>query len=153
MEIRNERPDDEMTPLALLIVVAEGVIPTPGSVPVDLVFKNVSREEVRLLKRFEPEEDLPIWFSVHLSSADGTPVLGAKGGGKITLRGTLDYAIIKPGEEFRLRLDAAKFFESEIPYGTYRANVAYHNQYGQDCFKGHLKSNSVTITISPRRKS
>jgi hypothetical protein len=152
MEITNQARDNEMSPLALLIIVAEGVIPTPTSVPVDVVFKNVSRENVRILKRFEPEEDLPIWFSVHLSSADGTPLLGAKGGGKINLRGTLDYAVLNPGEEFRLRLNAAKFFESEIPAGIYHASVAYRNQYGRDCFKGQLKSNTITITIPPRAK-
>lgn len=152
MEITNESRDNEMVQLALLIIVAEGAIPTPTNVPVNLVFKNVSRENVRILKRFELEEDLPIWFSVQLSSADGTPLLGAKGGGKINLRGTLDYVVLKPGEEFRLRLNAAKFFESELPNGTYHASVSYHNQYGHDCFKGHLKSNIITITIPPREK-
>ena len=152
MEIANEARDNEMLPLALLIIVASGTIPTPTSVLVDVVFKNVSRENVRILKRFEPDEDLPIWFSVQLASADGTPLLGAKGGGKINLRGTLDYVLLKPGEEFSLRLNAAKLFETEIPVGTYHASVTYHNQYGHDCFKGQLKSSTITITIPPRDK-
>src|ERR1035437_5924474 len=109
MQISNEARDNEMVPLALMIIAAEGAIPTPTSVPVDVVFQNVSRENVRILKRFEPEEDLPIWFSLQLSSADGTPLLGAKGGGKINLRGTLDYVVLKPGEKFTVRLNAAKF--------------------------------------------
>lgn len=142
----------EMVPLALLLIAAEGTIPTPASVPVDVVFRNVSRANVRILERFQPAEDLPIWFTVQFSDAGGTPLSGAKGGGKISLRGALNYVVLKPGEEFRLRLNAAHFFENGIPEGVYRASVEYHNQYGQDCFKGHLQSNAVTITIPPREK-
>jgi hypothetical protein len=152
MEITNEARDNEMVPLALLIIIAGGAKPTPTSVSVDVVFKNVSPENVRILKRFEPEEDLPIWFSVHLTSADGTPLLGTKGGGKINLRGTLDYVLLKPGEEFSLQLNAAKFFQTELPEGMYKVSVTYHNQYGHDCFKGHLKSNTVTIIVPSREK-
>lgn len=135
-----------MIPLALMIAVAEGTAPGPKSLLLDVVFKNTSTETVRLLKRFHDEENLSIWFQLQMLTLDGTPVAGMRGGGKINLRGPLDYVTLGPGETFSFRLNAIKLLTALHP-GTYKVSLTYRNQYGQDCFKGTVESNTITIPV------
>jgi len=136
-------------PLTLTIILANGPFPTPRSVLLDVVFTNVSQEAVRLLRYFDDQENLPIWFDLRMTRADGTPVTDVKGGGKIGLRGPLDYVALAPGESFTLRLDVARLAPSLAP-GTYSVSLVYRNQYGQDCFKGQLRSDTIAVTLAEK---
>jgi hypothetical protein len=139
-----------MIPLILIIVVSRGVPATPQSFAVDVAFKNNSSTSVKLLKYFDDEDNLPIWFQIHMTSLDGTPVPGIRGGGKISLRGPLDYVLLAPGEKFSLRLEVAKFV-SDLQPGSYKISVTYRNQYGEDCFRGELNSNVLEVNITSNK--
>lgn len=135
-----------MLPLTLTIILANGPFPTTKSVPLDVVFKNVSTEAVRILKYFDDQENLPIWFDLRMVRSDGTPVTDVRGGGKINLRGQLDYVTLAPGGSFAVRLDIAKF-APHLTEGSYSVLLVYRNQYGQNCFKGQLESNTIAVMI------
>ena len=113
--------------------------------PIRASFENAGDAEVRLLRHFEP---VPVFFSFHLTCADGTPVPIA-GGGKIDFpEGEIECVPIPPGESFEVELDLAPWLASaSLTPGTYRLSATYHNQYGEDCFQGQLHSAPVEIEI------
>lgn len=133
------------------------VISLVGSSPVqndrivlNTVFENVSDDKVRILDSFDVQKNLPIWFQVQMVRLDGTPVSGVRGGGKINLRGTLKYVTLKPGERFQLQLDIAKMM-TERYVGDFKISLLYRNQYGQDCFKGVVNSNTLALSLVDRK--
>jgi hypothetical protein len=140
---------NNMVPLALIILIVEGSFPTPESILLKVTYQNLSKEPVRILKYFDDEENLPIWFQVQMSLPDGTPLVDTRGGGKINLRGPLEYITLKPGEAFTFKMNAAKLVNA-LPEGVYKLRMTYRNQYGQTCFKGELTSNTMEVTVRNR---
>jgi hypothetical protein len=132
--------------LILVIALADGVPVKPHSLLLKVAFRNASKNPVRLLKYFDDTPNLPIWFQLHITSLEGTPVLGIQGGGKISIRDPLDYVVIQPGKTFSVEMDVAKFVTG-LHRGTYKVSMTYRNQYGEDCFRGELKSNTLEITV------
>ena len=100
-----------------------------------IAFKNVSGEDVRLLRTFDDENILRFWFSVVVVATNGTPVLDSPSGGKISMRGAREYLVLKPQESISFRLDSAKLFP-KLSTGSYSIKVVYSNQYGENCFHG-----------------
>ena len=116
--------------------------------PLDLrvEFINMGENEIKILKTFSNEKNLRIWFRLDVVDAKGTPILGIPSGGKISMRGKKNYVALGSKEGFSFFLDAGK----QIPVlekGDYKLNLLYGNQYGEECFKGELKSNTLDIVI------
>jgi hypothetical protein len=137
-----------MIPLILTIVLSKSAVATPRRLLVDLEFKNTSKSSIHLLKYFKDETNLSIWFQLHMTLLDGTPVPGIRGGGKIGLQEPLEYVMVPPGKTFSLQIDFAKFV-TDLQPGTYEMSITYRNQYGNDCFKGELTSNTVVVQVLP----
>jgi hypothetical protein len=115
------------------------------SFPIRVSFANATGPEVRLLRHFEP---IPVFFSFTLTRPDGTPIPIA-GAGKIDFEeGKVDCILIEPGESFDVELDLAPWLTAAtLTPGAYRLSATYHNQYGDDCFQGHLTSEPIEIQI------
>ena len=135
-----------MIPVALIITLAEGALPTPKSILLDVQFRNVSSDPLRILKSFENPDTLPIWFELQMIRRDGTPVMGIRGGGKINLRGNLEYVTLAPDETFSLKIDVARFVVDLQPQ-SYQITLTYRNQYGQYCFKGEVTSKPLIVNV------
>jgi hypothetical protein len=133
-------------PLTLVITLMEPSFVVNKSILLNVTFKNVSDDIVRILDSFDDQENLPIWFHLQMVEFNGTPILGIRGGGKINLRGTLKYMTLKPGERFSLQLDIAKLITDQYA-GDFKISLTYRNQYGQNCFKGEASSNTLVVSI------
>jgi hypothetical protein len=116
-------------------------------------FKNTSKHSERLLKYFADLENLPIWLQLNLTLKDGTPVSGIRGGGKINLRGPLEYTLIAPGDTFYLNVNVADLVTAPLQEGTYLLSLTYRNQYGDNCFKGELNSNTLEVAVQPEKQA
>lgn len=111
-----------------------------------VTFKNVSGEDVRLLRIFDDESTLRFWFNVVVVATNGTPVLDTPAGGKISVRSAREYLVLKPQEAFSFRLDPSKLVPTLSP-GSYCIKVIYSNQYGENCFQGRLESNFFVVKV------
>jgi len=119
---------------------------SPTHIPVDLVFDNSGPEPVRLLNQFEP---LPVFFSFRLTRPDGTPVAVAGGGKADFPTGALECVELRTGETVRTSVNLASTVASHtrLEPGRYALSATYHNQYGEDCFKGSVESEPVELVL------
>ena len=130
----------------LELMISSGGAAGPRSLFVRIAFVNGGAEPVRLLGEFEP---LPVFFSFRLVKADGTP-LGLSGGGKIDFGpGRPRYLELAPGAKHTIDADAGTLLSDDLEPGRYSLSVEYHNQYGEDCFRGTLRSNAVSVEVPP----
>jgi len=109
-------------------------------------FINMGKNEIKILKTFSNEKNLPIWFRLDVVDAEGTPISGIPSGGKISMRGNKNYVALSSKEGFSFFLNAGKLIPV-IEKGVYKLKLLYGNQYGEECFKGELKSNTLDIVI------
>jgi len=108
---------------------------TPAREALRATFTNRGDDVERLLGEFEPT---PVFFTVSVVRDDGTPVLDS-GGGKVAFNDPPRYVVLAPGERHTVRIPLPEPL-SALPPGRYEIGVEYHNQYGDDCFKGVLRS-------------
>jgi len=130
--------------LQLEIALLPGATYTQSYFPLRLRFVNCGNEPARILDSFEP---LPVFFAFHLVKADGTPI-GMPGMGKIDF-GPIPpgYIELRAGEAWSIKVDLAGLIGESLSAGTYNLSAIYHNQYGDDCFRGRLNSNVVSIEL------
>jgi hypothetical protein len=131
-------------PIVLRLTAAPGPAAGPGEIPVRVCFHNASHEPVRLLAVTEP---VPVFFSFSIVDADGTPVPAA-GGGKIDFgpEGP-GYVQIEPGGDWCVGVDLSSLLARPLAPGSYRVGVQYHNQYGDNCFRGQLTAGPVVVHL------
>jgi hypothetical protein len=103
-------------------------------------FTNRSDRPERMLAAVEPT---PVFFTVSVTRDDGTPVRDW-GGGKVALNDPPAYVDLPPGAAHTVRVDLAEPL-STLPPGRYEISAAYHNQYGDSCFKGVLPSRNRLV--------
>jgi hypothetical protein len=131
-----------------LLVVAAADPDTPATtstLPVHLALCNVSEEEVRILRTLTP---VPVFFSIDLTGDEAGPVFVASAGKADPLTASVAYLVLRPGELFGVRADLIGLVDTAglVP-GRYRLSVAYHNQYGEDCFVGTTPATTLELTI------
>ena len=118
-----------------------------NEVSIDIVFENLTDENIRILDCFDP---LPVFFSFNIKKEDGT-YLDLPGAGKIAFsQGDLKYINVEPNESHTLHLDISNFIESygtKFSKGKYEIQVHYHNQYGDDCIKGWFEIEPTEFNI------
>jgi hypothetical protein len=81
---------------------------------------------------------------------NGTPI-NTLGGGKISLsKDSMKYIELRKGKEYRVKLDLKDFLPEKysLKSGAYNVSVVYRNQYGEDCFKGSLETNTITLHLT-----
>jgi hypothetical protein len=124
-------------------------MPSAGShslhlLPLQVTFRNIGDAALRILDQFEP---IPVFFSFNIVYEDGTPIPIA-GGGKIDLPSSMkNYITLLPSEHAEIRIDLERLLPGAIKTGTYQITALYHNQYGEHCFIGSIRSNTITVDI------
>jgi hypothetical protein len=134
-------------PLKIAGSTIPGVAYSRRHIPLKITFENVGEEEIRLLQCFDP---LPVFFSFSLVAEDGTPV-SLPGAGKIDFfEGSIRYVALSPGQIFSLEVDIAEIivFPEQLTPGNYSISVTYHNQYGENCFRGVLRSRPIHVHLA-----
>lgn len=130
------------TALRIEISTLPGEVYHAGNLPLAITFTNSGAQPLRILRQFEP---LPVFFSFEMVDMDETPRL-MPGGGKVDLRrDRMEYITLNPEEVYKLQVDIHGLLPSPFTPGIYMLNVVYHNQYGEDCFRGRVSSNVITI--------
>ncbi len=122
---------------------------TRNSIPLRITFENVGREDVRIVRSFYGHV-FPVFFSFEITREDGTPIPGVRGGGKADFpAGAMKYLELRQHEGFYFRVDLSTLLTApeEFKPGIYDVKVTYHNQYGSNCVKGQLVSESITLDI------
>ena len=139
----------ENTPSSLRVSVCaiEGAVYTRDNIPLRIVFESTGEGGIRLLRHFEP---LPVFFAFRIVREDGTPI-GIPGAGKIDFReGSIRYLVLNSRETFGILVDLAEIIPSpeDVTEGDYEISVTYHNQYGEDCFRGKIGSDPINVKIA-----
>ena len=121
---------------------------TKSNIPLKVTFKNVDQtEEIRIIRQFEP---LPVFFTFSMIDEHGK-YLDIPGAGKVDLyHGAIDYILLSPGETFTLDVNLAQHLinPQKVKAGKYAVSVTYHNQYGENCFRGEIISKPISLIVS-----
>lgn len=130
-----------------LTISADAKELTTTHLPIQATFENVSDRAVKILERSLDKRSRHIWFWLRMTYDSGRPVMRIRRGGKIQLRGTKDYVTLRPGGTHSINIDAATL-APVLEAGEYRLKLTYVNQYGRDCFRGRLESNTINVTLT-----
>jgi hypothetical protein len=129
----------------LVLSTVPTVLYGPTKLPVVATFVNAGPTPVRLLDRFEP---VPVFFTFDVVRADGTP-LPISGGGKIDFGpNEIRYLELPPGGSHSVQADLAKLLRLPVELGPYSVSATYHNQYGENCFLGGIRSNTILLQVT-----
>ena len=109
-------------------------------------FVNVSSNDVRLLRTFSKRYNPRVWFNMEVVGEDGTPALPVAAGGKVSMRGAMEYIVLHPNESFGFVLDYRGLVPTLSP-GRYRVKITYSNQYGRDCFHGKVSADPFEVRV------
>lgn len=142
----------EVSPVQLHISTLYDVDYNVSHIPLKVTFENTSKGDVRILKAFKDPAVLPVFFRFGITASDGTPV-ATRGGGKVTLSPeSYQYAVLKKGQKLEVIADVAQMIPDSVKLkeGTYDVNLVYQNQYGTDCFKGRVESNTIQVLLADK---
>ncbi len=146
-------------PLKLTLSTMPDTKYTVGNIPLKLTFQNTSEGQIRILDCFNDPQALRIffWFDVR---RDNGEVVYIPGGGKISIsKGDFKYITLEKDGKFELLINLNDIMlpstekkagvpNTELRVGTYSIFVTYHNQYGDDCFKGFINGNTIKVNIT-----
>ena len=135
--------------LELEIAPVPGAVYTTRYLPLGVLFVNRGTTPVRILDCFHP---LPVFFSFEMLDAEKTP-FNLPGGGKIDFGPSQPTETeLGPGSRRRIEIDLAGLVTEPLRPGPYSIAATYHNQYGERCFRGTLRSNTITIEVQQSRR-
>lgn len=130
--------------LQLVISAIVGAPYEPFSLPIRITFTNHGTAPIRILDHFEP---LPVFFLFEVVGADGTPLI-IPGGGKIDFGPNAPgYFELRPSDSRSIEVNVGRLLTSALQLGLYSVSVTYHNQYGDRCFRGSVKSNTIMVEV------
>ena len=141
---------DKDAPLEMKVKTVRGAIYTTEDIPLDIVFHNRANEPVKLLNFFNNAAEKRVFFTVTLRDSHGSPFF-IRGGGKIDIpRYASTYIELKKGEKTVVRINLSDYLSpiTSLKAGVYSVSVLYGNQYGENCFRGTLESNSLSLSLS-----
>ena len=107
-----------------------------------VLLENAGKDSITILKEFAPR---PIFFQFNLVKSDGTPI-DSPGAGKVDFGRPMKYVTLEPGKFIGITV-SLKHVYKELQNGKYELSVQYHNQYGDNCFRGSLISNTIVVVI------
>jgi hypothetical protein len=120
-------------------------------VPLKVTFENVSGKRVRLLRVFKPTT---AFFKVNglmnrANTSVSVPKLAVKPEIQADLRrpGSWQYLELEPNESFTTQVDVSDLLPSNLEEGLYEISLTYHNEYGENCFKGTMTTEGAWFSI------
>lgn len=116
-----------------------------------VTFRNAGKTPIRILNEFD-RTPLPVFFAFHVKRKDGTPLPDIPGAGKADFTSPLKYVELKKNEEFSVDVSLHTVLPRNLEPGDYEVSVAYHNQYGENCFRGEAKSPPIKIHLEEPTK-
>jgi hypothetical protein len=119
-------------------------------IPIKVVFRNREEEPVNLLHIFDDPTIIKSFFRFSLTNVNGTPI-ETLGGGKVSLsRNSFKYLRLQKGDKYAVILNLKDFLPNDhrLEEGVYNLSVTYLNQYGENCFKGSLESNTISVHLT-----
>jgi hypothetical protein len=140
--------DETGSPLRIVVSAIPGVVYTKSNIPLRVTFENIGRQKMRILRHFDP---LPVFFAFDMVGEDGTHV-AIPGAGKIDFyEGSIEYATLPAGGTLNVDVNLASVLARPelVKPGKYTISVTYHNQYGEDCFRGMVSSGPASVTLLP----
>lgn len=141
---------DDESRLSIETRSIEGHFYSMRDMPLDVVFKNNGDEVIRLLDVFSDPKLPLILFTVDVRDANGTPI-DTLGGGKIALsKDSMKYIVLASKADYKVQLNLKDFLpkDTQIKAGNYNVAVTYTNKYGDDCFKGTVVSNALSLYLN-----
>ncbi len=130
-------------------IIGEAIYSTKD-IPIEIIFRNEEAPILKLLDIFDDADARKIFFTVNLRDDNGTPV-STVGGGKISIsRESMKYLELKKDEQYKVSLNLKDFIPPgfSIEAGRYSVSIVYSNQYGKNCFKGRVESNTIDIYLN-----
>jgi hypothetical protein len=146
--MRGDKVSVYINSLVLIVQLLNNEVALKTRVPLEITFKNAGSTSIRVLDTFKPEEAV-FFFRLKLARANGM-LVPTRGGGKVDLDPSLvKYREIGPGASFSTTLNLIDFLgdRSQLQPGEYSLLVTYSNQYGTDCFKGTVSSQTIRIQL------
>lgn len=145
------QPPPEPEALRVTFEQIPGTICTRDSIPLRVVFENVSQEKLRVRRFF----GLGLSFIMSLTNEKGDHLLTSLPTICYVDRNpNWDYLELNPHETFGTPVDVAHWLlkwerhkSYELTPGKYTANIAYLNGKGKNCFKGLIESNTITFNV------
>jgi len=113
-------------------------------------FSNEGIKEICLLRVFKPTA---AFFDVALKSSTGQEILTTKPvvseaiQAKLRNSKNLNYLDLQSDEAFSVQINASEFIPRDLQEGSYRITLTYHNEYGENCFKGTKVTEGVWLKI------
>jgi hypothetical protein len=135
------------SPLRLYIDVDKVIDDNPM---LRISFENISKKKVTILRRFSP---LQAFFSFRLTKEDGTPKEGLCAARISMPASSIKYITLEPDEFFGFKVRLSDINDSKLESGKYTLTVKYHNQYGENCYQGRIKSNTIEFSYSANKGS
>ncbi len=129
------------------------------NIPISIVFENKGDEPTRILNIFDKKRILPIFFSIEIINKNGESIFSTRGGKVEIPRDSMLYIELKKGETHTVTFDLQDLISLEdlkkklkdnaidIKNSEYKVAVIYRNQYGDNCFKGKLRSPEVWLDV------
>jgi hypothetical protein len=140
---------DKPRQLSLVTRAVNGALYTTEQAPIQVVFRNDSKNTIRVLDAFRDPGETRVFFSVTLRDVYGVPIF-TSGGGKADFAGkSLKYIELGKGEEYVVNINLKEYLPSRVrlEQGGYSVSVVYQNQYGEDCFRGTLESDLLALSL------
>jgi hypothetical protein len=98
-----------------------------------------------MLQVFDP---LPVFFMTSLVRIGGGEV-DVTGAGKADIpEEELQTIEVAPGGHLDVDLDLKPWIREPLLPGRYTLSLTYRNAYGQDCFRGPLTSDAITLEVT-----
>lgn len=118
--------------------------------PLVIVFENASESTIRILDAFSNTKALPVFFNFEIKDSNGTPI-PVPGAGKISIaKNSENYIELEKGERHEITVNLKDIIPSttQLKSDVYSISVTYRNQYGNNCFKGQVKSNTIQVALN-----
>lgn len=136
-------------PFSLTISTKTKSVQAGSEVKVQILLKNISNNEIYVLREKSPSLPEQAGFTAAVSDAKGMAVAYTNYGdkfykGEAVTFGSPSYAYLKPGETLEQEMEVSKLFDLSKP-GTYTVQV----QRKDDRSAAVAKSNTISITITP----
>ena len=137
--------------LVVRLNTVENEVYTKDNIPIKVLFENKGQSVCRLLNKFDRAQ---VFLRFKMTRYDGTPIM-VEGGGKITFSSTNppSYIELNSEESHAIIINIAelvlkdKYTQTIFDEGSYSLSVKYFNQYGENCFKGRVESEPISVFI------